>query len=144
MIGKEVSIPHIIKVGLAVLEGDKLLLVRKKGSQVFILPGGKPEGSEEEVDTLRREIMEELGCGVSDEGLESLGAFSDIAAGSTKATVTVLLYRGTLVGEATPQSEIEEIRWYSPIDGSTIAVAPSLGNLIVPYLFGAGHLKDAP
>lgn len=126
---------HITKVGLAVMEAGKLLLVRKKGSEIFILPGGKPEQGEEEVDTLRREIMEELGCGVLDEGLDYHGAFSDIAAGSTKTTVTVLLYRGSLIGEPAPQAEIEEIRWYSPTDGSDLAIAPSLENLIVPHLY---------
>jgi 8-oxo-dGTP diphosphatase len=52
----------IHKVGLAVVSGDRLLVVRKRGTGTFILPGGKPEGSEGDLATLAREVDEELGC----------------------------------------------------------------------------------
>jgi 8-oxo-dGTP diphosphatase len=54
----------ITKVGLAVIKADHLLLVRKRGTISYILPGGKPERGEDDVAALCREIDEELGCRV--------------------------------------------------------------------------------
>lgn len=140
--------PHITKIGLAVLDDDRVLLVRKRGSDLYILPGGKPEGDEDDVTALRREIDEELGCSLSEVGLEFLGEFTDRVAGAIATTVTVRLYIGTLAGKPTPSSEIEELQWLSVLDRACARVAPSLENQILPYLLeelpqlsGAGRTK---
>lgn len=127
--------PHITKIGLAVLDAHKVLLVRKRGSDLYILPGGKPEGDEDDLSALRREIDEELGCGLSGDGLEFLGEFTDRVAGTLSTTVTVRLYVGVLTGDPRPMAEIEELHWFSPSDDVTQRVAPSLENQILPYLF---------
>ncbi|KPH82735.1 NUDIX hydrolase [Bosea vaviloviae] len=129
--------PHIIKIGLAVLDEHRVLLVRKRGSDLYILPGGKPEGNEDDLTALRREIDEELGCRLSEAGLEYLGEFTDRVAGTATTTVTVRLYVGLLSGPPRPMSEIEELQWFSPSDRVTNRVAPSLENQILPYLFEA-------
>jgi 8-oxo-dGTP diphosphatase len=125
----------ITKVGIAVIEADRLLLVRKRGSSVFILPGGKPERDEDDVTALLRELDEELGCSVERELLVFLGAFSDVAADARDATVTVKLYGGRLKGSPSPASEIEELLWFSPARRGRVELAPSLINSIIPFLF---------
>lgn len=121
----------IIKVGLAAELDGRLLVARKRGSDIFILPGGKPEGEESDLETLSREIDEELGCGIARPVLR--GVFTDIAAGVADAMVVVRLYSGDLVGEPKPCSEIEELAWVD-IRKPTLRLAPSIENGILPFL----------
>ena len=66
---------HILKVGFAVIENNRLLLVRKRGLASLILPGGKHKEGEDDRTALIREIGEELGCGVELDSLSFLGEF---------------------------------------------------------------------
>jgi 8-oxo-dGTP diphosphatase len=125
---------YIIKVGLAVLRDRRILMVRKRNGLSFILPGGKLEPGENELQGLIRELDEELGCGLL--SAEYLGDFSAPAADLTDTTVTVRLYRGEISGEPAPRSEIEELRWISIISPEA-AVAPSLSGKILPFLLEA-------
>lgn len=127
---------HITKIGLAVMDAGRILLVRKRGSAIFILPGGKPEGDEDDLAALHREIDEELGCRVEPDSLEFEGAFTDQVAGKADTTVTVRLYRGSLAGEPKCQAEIEELRWLSASELYGTPLAPSLTNQILPVMFG--------
>lgn len=122
----------IHKVGLAAITDGHLLVARKRGSDIFILPGGKPEGTETDLETLAREIDEELGCRFSNPCL--LRVFADVAAGANDAVVVVNLYSATLVGEPQPCSEIEELAWVSIRSPSRIRLAPSIENGILPFL----------
>ena len=122
----------ILKVGLAALSGRRILLVRKRGSTAFILPGGKPEPGESELETLAREIDEELGCSVDATRYE--GSFTDAIAGSADAKVVVILYSGRLRGAPLPMAEIEELAWCDLANSVALPVAPSLSNHILPYL----------
>src|SRR5690348_17382547 len=42
------------------LENGRILCARPRGKDVFYIPGGKREGAESDLETLRREISEEL------------------------------------------------------------------------------------
>lgn len=123
---------EITKIGLAVMDGDRVLLVKKKGSDFLILPGGKPEKNETDAQTLSRELDEELGCRLASDQLRFLGTFSDQAAGMPDVKVTIRLYAGLLVGTPAPHSEIDSIVWWTPTDNSVLA--PSLKNSILPFL----------
>jgi 8-oxo-dGTP diphosphatase len=125
---------QITKIGLAVLEGDRLLLVKKKGSSFYILPGGKPERGESDVETLAREVEEELGCDVARDRLIFLGAFCDEAAGTPGVTVTVRLYAGALIGTPSPRAEIDGVLWWTRTRHQDPCLAPSLRNSILPFL----------
>jgi 8-oxo-dGTP diphosphatase len=132
---------EILKIGLAVTDADRLLVVRKKGTLSYILPGGKPDIGESDLKALEREIDEELGCKLNSETIVFLGCFSDVAADMADTTVTVRLYAAQLLGEPSPKSEIEDLKWYCPNAENDSALAPSLQNQIVPHLFSHGHLK---
>jgi 8-oxo-dGTP diphosphatase len=131
---------EIVKIGLAVTDDNRLLLVRKKGGESYILPGGKPEMGENDLQALVREIEEELGCGVDASSVDFLGSFSDVAADLQNTIVTVRLYSARLTGMPSPQSEIEHLMWFKPDSENDLTLAPSLQNQIVPFLCAQGHL----
>lgn len=133
---------EIIKIGLAVVRGGRLLLVRKRGSDCFILPGGKPERGEDDLTALSREIDEELGCTLNPRRIRYLGTFRDHAAGLPNTEVVVKLYAGTIVGNPSPRAEIEQLMWFNPRTGTNSELAPSLSNSILPYLFLPGRVKQ--
>ena len=132
---------EITKVGLAFVRNGRVLLVRKRGGKSFILPGGKPEAMEDDVQTLSRELREELGCEVSEARFE--GVFHDAAADLRGTHVSVRLYVGNLQGRPTPSAEIEEARWFSLRSTPVRRVAPSLLNSILPHLRLLAGLSSA-
>ena len=131
----------IQKVGLATIDDGRLLVVRKRGSDVFILPGGKPEGIESDLETLAREIDEELGCRIERPFLH--GVFMDVAAGAKDAVVVVRLYSAELVGDMRPQAEIEELAWVDMKRPGNVALAPSIRNRILPHLLKCARARAA-
>ncbi len=46
------------------IEGGRILCARPRGKDVFYIPGGKREGTETDLQTLLREIEEELTVGL--------------------------------------------------------------------------------
>lgn len=62
-------------IGAAVIDSGRILLVRK-GSH-WILPGGKPEGNESDLECLAREVGEEL-SGTKLKDIKFYGTFEGI------------------------------------------------------------------
>jgi 8-oxo-dGTP diphosphatase len=129
----------IQKVSLAVFKENKLLCVRSKGNQVFYCLGGKVEEGEDDVEALRREVKEEIGCEMRVE-TEYMETFEDTAHGKENTKVQIKLYRGKLVGEPIPSSEIEEIDYLDsktdPVKLSAIAI-----NQMFPWLKKQGYIN---
>ena len=65
----------IDKVALLYWQDGKILSSRSKGKDTWYLPGGKREGSESDVETLVREIEEELSVSVDPETAVYYGTF---------------------------------------------------------------------
>jgi 8-oxo-dGTP diphosphatase len=132
---------EIRKVGLFARQGDHVLLCRKRGSTRLILPGGKPEPGEAPLDTLHRELREELGDVVLEEP-EWLSSYQDSTAaeaGAPARTIEIILYAGVLTGEPVASNEIEELVWLGPEDRWD-PLAPSLQRQIFPDLIARGLL----
>ncbi|MCF6327679.1 MAG: NUDIX domain-containing protein [Devosiaceae bacterium] len=126
----------IIKVvTAAILSADQqVLLVRKKGTDAFMLPGGKIENNENSLQALSRELSEELSADLSSNRFEQLGSFRDIAANETGFDVEAIVFITNFDGEVDPKAEIEELRWYDPELSDNIKLAPLLQNQVLPAL----------
>ncbi len=123
----------IIKYGLIILKDGKFLINRKKGTTLFLMPGGKPEHNESIEDCLVREIKEEHTCSLVRESISFFGDFEDVAANEPNTLVCIKLYLGTIVGAPSTSSEIEEQRWFGKHDDPQI-LSLIIRNKILPAL----------
>lgn len=130
------------KVGALILRGDRLLLCRKnRDTSKLILPGGRIEAGESDLECLARELREELGE-VSLRNVEYVGTYEDRAAmddPTVVKTLRIALYRGDLLGTPTPASEITDLVWFGP-DADVAELTPIVVNRILPDLLSRGIL----
>lgn len=94
----------------------RVLTVRKRGTDRFMLPGGKLEPGESAYDAAVREVREEVGLEVAD--LTLLGEFTADAANEPGHLVESTVYVASLpravdgtVREPAAAGEIAELRW---------------------------------
>jgi len=78
-----------IRIAAAVLidKDGQTLLVRKRGTQAFMQPGGKIDAGEQPVEALVRELHEELNLRIDPADAMYLGQFSAPAANEPGCTV---------------------------------------------------------
>ena len=110
----------------------RVLLVRKRGSAFFIHPGGKREPGEAALQTLARELREELGVALRPGSAQLLGHFEERAANEPGRRVRAEVYVAQVDGTPAPGSEIEELRWLPPRPPFGVAVAPLSEGHILP------------
>lgn len=103
---------HISVVMLLNPDND-LLLVRKKGSRFFQLPGGKVDVGESLVQAAMREVEEELGIWLNEKELYFLGFHEAKAVNEEDTFVRGDMFRYKLKEFQTfdPRAEIEEVVW---------------------------------
>jgi 8-oxo-dGTP diphosphatase len=123
----------IVKYALVIICGGKFLINRKRGTRLFLLPGGKPEHGESAEECLAREIREEHNVGVDMGSISFMGEFEDMAANEPDTIIHIKLYSGNIVGEPRPGHEIEEQRWFGKDDDPKI-LSPIIRNKILPKL----------
>lgn len=128
----------IIKYAAVIIQDGKLLLVRKKGTKIFISPGGKPNPGETEKDCLCREVREELGVIMTSAEIYrtdySISVFED-------DNIKVTSYLVEISGKPVPSSEIEEIRWVSVADVPSLSVGSIFRDGVIPQLIARGMIK---
>lgn len=128
-------------MALAVFKDKKMLQVRTgKQSEVFYTLGGKIEEGESDIECLKREVLEEIGCKIDEVSLKYLAEFEDVAHGKEEALLNVRLYEGRLVGKPRPSGEVVEIGWFdtksNPKNLSVIAK-----RTIFPWLKSHGYIN---
>ena len=129
----------IDKVGALILVDKKILLARPKDKGAFLIPGGKREGDESDEQTLRREILEELGTEIT--SMKHYGTFQDEAVFG--GTVKIAAYLCSVKSKMKPQSEIEEIRFFGKDELEPLGkdkIGSVMKNHILPKLVADGLL----
>ena len=85
-----------IAAALLIAADGRTLLVRKRGTEAFMQPGGKIEAHEQPLQALVRELQEELGLNVDPAQARYLGAFAAPAANETGFTVEAEVFMLTI------------------------------------------------
>lgn len=120
-----------------------VLLVRKRGTTMWMNPGGKPDPGESPEECGAREVREELGLLLDPLRLEPLGLFEAAAANEPGHTVVahVFAWPDPVPGRVRPAAEIDAVRWSDPhvaLEGTDPTLAPLYTAAIAPLLTRAG------
>ncbi|HEX8216229.1 MAG TPA: NUDIX domain-containing protein [Allosphingosinicella sp.] len=124
----------LIRIVAAVIvdEQGRVLLVRKRGTDAFMLPGGKLAVGERALDALARELKEEIGCDLATP--RPLGRFREAAANEPGSTVEAELFAVEAIGGVAPAAEIEEIRWHDSNEPVDFILAPLARTHVLPLV----------
>ncbi|WP_236211119.1 NUDIX hydrolase [Metapseudomonas otitidis] len=113
---------------------NRLLLVRKRNTRAFMLPGGKREPGESAHEALRRELLEELELSLPAEALSPLGSFRAAAANEPDTWVEAQVFVARLEQPVAPAAELEELAWLAPGQPLPDSLAPLLREQVLPAL----------
>jgi 8-oxo-dGTP diphosphatase len=112
------------------LEDGRILCARPRGKDIFYIPGGKREGAETDLQTLLREIAEELTVVLLPETVRRVGTYE---ADHVRMSCYTADYQGTLAAS----SEIAELGWFSYADRCRV---PPVDQLLFDDLRVSGQL----
>lgn len=127
--------PRIIVSAVCVYDAaGRLLTVRKRGTDRFMHPGGKPEPGESALQAAARELQEEVGIVVDPRELELMGVWLAQAANEAATEIEATVFTAPGVWEAHPSAEIAEIRWLDLSADLPDDLAPLLTDHILPAL----------
>jgi 8-oxo-dGTP diphosphatase len=127
--------PRIIVSAVCVFDAaGRLLTVRKRGTDRFMHPGGKPEPGESALQAAARELQEEVGIVVDPRELELMGVWLAQAANEAATEIEATVFTAPGVWEAHPSAEIAEIRWLDLSAELPDDLAPLLTDHILPAL----------
>ncbi|MGE6992255.1 NUDIX hydrolase [Stutzerimonas zhaodongensis] len=126
----------VLKIATACLldEAGRVLIVRKRGTHAFMLPGGKIEGEETPRQTLERELHEELDLLMEPSKLESLGHFQSRAANEPDHWVEADVFIARLEASVKAQAEIDALDWLEVNAERQGHLAPLLREQVLPAL----------
>lgn len=121
-----------IAAALLIDPQGRTLLVRKRGTQAFMQPGGKIDAGESPQAALVRELHEELGLRLDPTQAVYLGQFSAPAANEPGFEVQAELFRVDSAEDVAPAAEIEEVVWLAVDQAQDLELAPLTRDLILP------------
>ncbi|WP_431951798.1 NUDIX hydrolase [Nocardia lijiangensis] len=121
------------------IEDGRILCARPCGKSIFYIPGGKREGAETDLQTLLREIEEELTVALVPETVRHVGTYEAAVHGpANDVTVRMSCYTADYRGTLTASSEIEEMAWFGYADRPLV---PPVDQLLFDDLAAAGLLR---
>ncbi len=129
----------IHKIAAVVIQDNRLLMVRKKGKDIWTSLGGHPEAGEAEEQALIREIKEEMGC--DGRIIKKLGDF-DAPAAHDDATIHLSCYLVELSGEIIFEDpELEEYKYLDKnYKEEGVKLPVSMEEQVLPFLVKEGLL----
>ena len=113
------------------LEDGRILCARPRDKDIFYIPGGKREGAETDLQTLLREIAEELAVMLLPETVRHVATYE-------ADQVRMSCYTGDYHGTLAASSEIDELARFSYADRSRV---PPVDQLLLDDLKTAGSLR---
>jgi 8-oxo-dGTP diphosphatase len=124
----------VIRIAAAIIfnEAGHVLVVRKRGTQFFMQPGGKIEPDETPLAALARELREELRLEIDRDASLYLGKFIAEAANENDLMVEADAFETPLRGSVAAAAEIEEIIWVDPFGPLGLPLAPLSRDHIMP------------
>jgi 8-oxo-dGTP pyrophosphatase MutT (NUDIX family) len=117
------------------VERGRILCARPRGKDVFYIPGGKREAGESDLDTLLREVREELTVDLLPLTVSHVGTYE---ARTDGVVVRMSCYTGEYQGTLTASSEIAELAWFGYRDRELV---PPVDQLLFDELKAAGQLS---
>ncbi|WP_372459151.1 NUDIX hydrolase [Streptomyces huiliensis] len=121
------------------VEDGRVLCARPRGKDVFYVPGGKREGAETDLETLLREVEEELTVLLDPETVAHVGTYEAAVPELPDGTVVRMsCYTGEYGGTLTASAEIAEVAWFSYADRPLV---PPVDRLLFDDLRAAGLLR---
>ena len=135
---------EVLTITAVCLQDDDgaLLTVRKRGTERFMLVGGKLDPGESPAAAAVRESAEEVGLRLDAAQLRPLGVFVAPAANEAGTWVRCTVFTAPLTGRPVPLAEIEELRWQPVDEDSPGALPADLAPLLREHVIPA--LRRAP
>ncbi|WJZ68287.1 NUDIX hydrolase [Kocuria rosea] len=135
---------EVLTITAVCLQDDDgaLLTVRKRGTERFMLVGGKLDPGESPAAAAVRETAEEVGLRLDAAQLRPLGVFVAPAANEAGTWVRCTVFTAPLTGRPVPLAEIEELRWQPVDEDSPGALPADLAPLLREHVIPA--LRRAP
>jgi 8-oxo-dGTP diphosphatase len=132
----------IDKIAWIHIQDGAILSTRSAGKDTYYIPGGKREPGESDIETLVREIREELGVIIVMDSATHAGTFQAQAHGHPDGTlVRMTCYTADYQGELQPSSEIEQIVWLTYADRRHVS---PVDQIIFDHLYQTARLKSRP
>jgi 8-oxo-dGTP diphosphatase len=116
------------------IKDNKILLVKKQ--KIWILPGGKPEKEESDIQCLVREINKEELPGTKLKNIQFYQITEGLAP-HKKDVLQIKVYFANIIGEINPSAEIKDAVWTKNPETYRLS---DITNKIVISLRKDGHL----
>ncbi|MBB5630125.1 NUDIX hydrolase [Sphaerisporangium krabiense] len=128
----------IDKIAWIRLDNGRILSTRSRGKNVYYIPGGKREPGETDLETLVREIGEELSIVIVPTTATHVGTYQAQAHGHAEGvTVRMTCYSAGHHGVPAPSGEIEEVAWLTYADRDRVS---PVDQIIFDHLHQTGQL----
>ncbi|ANQ41672.1 ADP-ribose pyrophosphatase [Gluconobacter oxydans] len=128
--------PRTLCIASAIIidNNERILLVRKKNTLWYMQAGGKIDTGETALQTVCRELHEELDVDVPEEDLLPLGTFTAVAANEAQTLIKADLFFLCLQQPVRANAEIAEVIWVTLKEAQDLPLAPLTRDYVLPLV----------